>query len=393
MRTFAEFIAQHIDEVVDEFEDFARASGPAAHQLPSKELRDHAKIVLQAVAADMASPQSDSAQQAKSEGRAADLSSQVVETARMHAQHRFGQGFTLPQMVSEYRALRASVIRRWSEQLGCVDAGHLAEITRFNEAIDEGLSEAITWYSKRLEDSRNLLMGVLAHDLRSPLNAVRMSAEWLLRTDRLQDGELRAVTRIASSSTRMAAYVSDLLDFTQTLLGSGLPLAQGQPMQLASFCEEVVEEVRAAHPDATVAVEVLGTPNGVWDAARLSQMLSNLLTNAIIHGESRRPVTVLVAEADGWATIAVHNHGTPIPDGELATLFQPLMQHAAEPPRRRGSSGLGLGLYISREIAGAHGGTLEVTSEREAGTTFTVRLPLPQGRWGQGFGSAGGANA
>ena len=382
MTTFSQFILRHIDGVVDEFEAFARTTGPSAEHLPSNELRDHARIVLEAVAADMATPQSSSTQHEKARGHANTPFSRVRETALKHAQHRFEQEFTLPQMVSEYRALRASVIRRWTKQLEVADAGQLAELTRFGEAIDEGLTEAIAWYSQRLDNSRNLLIGALAHDLRSPLGAIQMAAQWLLSTDRLQEGELRAVTRIASSSVRMAGYVSDLLDFTQTLLGSGLPLARAEPVYLAAFCEDVVEEVRAAHPEATVEVEVHGTPEGSWDAARLSQLLSNLVTNAIIHGEPARRVTVTVAEADGLGTIAVHNEGPAIPGDDLPTLFQPLQQRRTGEPRRPGSSGLGLGLYISREIALAHGGSLDVASSRGSGTTFIVRLPLagPEGR-------------
>lgn len=376
MAAFAPFLEQNVDTIVDEFEAFARTSGPAAQNLSSKDLRDHAKLVLLAVAADMATGQSPSSQHDKAEGHATNAYfSRVMQTARQHAQHRFQQGFTLPQMLSEYRALRASAIRRWTAQLRAEDGDQVDELTRFGEAVDEGLTEAIGWYSKRLEDSRNLLIGILAHDLRGPLGAVRMSAEYLLRTDQLGDGELRAATRIVASTTRMASYVSDLLDFTQTLLGDALPLAR-IPLNLASLCEEVVDELRAAHPNATVLVEVRSAPSGSWDASRLSQLLSNLVTNAIIHGDAGQPVTVIVAEADGMATLAVHNEGDPISTEDLPTLFQPLMQRRHLQLRHRGSSGLGLGLYIAREIAVAHGGTLQVASAHDIGTTFTVCLSL-----------------
>lgn len=376
MPSFAQFLEQHVDAVVDEFEAFARTTGPAAENLPARDLRDHAALVLRAVAADMATVQSSSSQHEKAEGHAVNSKfTRVVETARLHAQHRFGQGFTLPQMVSEYRALRASVIRRWRAQVTDIGAKQLDELTRFGEAIDEGLTEAIAWYSRRLEDSRNLLIGVMAHDLRGPLAAVKMSAEYLLRTDRLQDGELRAATRIVGSTARMAGYVSNLLDVTQTLLGEGLPLARA-PLNLAALCEDMVDELGAAHPNATVKLEIQGTPSGSWDVARLSQLLSNLVTNAIIHGQAERPVTVIVSEVDGTAILAVHNEGDPIPPEELPTLFQPLMQAPSTHPRHGGSSGLGLGLYIAREIAVAHGGTLQAASAAETGTTFTTRLPI-----------------
>lgn len=380
--TFALFIEENVDSVVDEFEAFARTIGESTARLSSGDLRDHAKVVLQAVAADMATTQSSSEQDEKSKGLApGTLHRQVLETARQHAQHRFEQGFSLPQMVSEYRALRASVIRRWLQQVDTANSGQLEELTRFGEAIDEGLTEAIDWYSKRLEGSRSLLMGILAHDLRSPLAAVRMSAEYLLRAESLQEGELRAATRIASSTERMARYVTDLLDFTRGLLGAGLPLAREQ-QNLSSLCEDVIDELRAGHPKAILVLEVQAEPTGVWDRSRLCQLISNLVSNAIAHGDSTQPVTITVAEAKASASVAVHNKGAPIASEDLPTLFQPLMQRGTEHRRPRGSSGLGLGLYIAKQIAMAHGGTLEVVSNADVGTTFTVQLPVKRAQAG-----------
>jgi signal transduction histidine kinase len=375
MTTFARFIEEHLDVVVEEFEAFARTIGEVTEHLSSRDLRDHAKVMLQAFALDMATSQSPASQHEKAAGLASEFSfSQVRLTARQHAQHRFEQGFSLPQMVSEYRALRAAIIRRWVSQVKGASAEELEELTRFGEAVDEGLTEAIGWYSKRLEDSRSLLMGVLAHDLRAPLTAVKMSAHYLLRDNSLPEGALRSASRIVSSTTRMAAYVSDLLDFTRMLLGAGLPLAR-EPLNLASLCEDVVDEVRAAHPKSTVHLEIGDAPNGSWDASRLSQLLSNLIVNAIVHGEADQPVNVTLSQANDMATIAVHNTGAPISPDNLPTLFQPLMQQGTPHRRSRGSSGLGLGLYISKQIALAHGGTLQVVSEEALGTTFTAHLP------------------
>ena len=374
MGTFGHFIAENVDAIVDDFEAFARTAAPAATKLASDDLRDHAKVTLQAIAADMDTAQTTHEQHLKSIGDAEQRFSRVKETARMHAKHRFEQGFTLPEMFSEYRALRASVTIRWTAQLADSNRQDLFELTRFGEAVDEALTEAIGWYTRRLEDSRNLLIGVLAHDLRSPLSAVRMSADYLLRSDRLEHGELRAATRIASSSTRMVGYVSDLLDFTQTLLGAGLTIVRA-PVDLTTVCQDVVDELQAAHPTATVKLEAGGNPCGQWDAARLSQMLSNLVANAINHGVPDRPVTVRVSEADGASVVEVQNEGEPIRPEQLPTLFQPLRQSTPVHQRRPGSSGMGLGLFIAREIAVAHGGTIDVASEADTGTTFTVRLP------------------
>lgn len=376
MSTFPAFIIDNVDAIVDEWEAFARTTGPAAANLSVSGLRDHAKVVLQAVAADMGSYQNAVEQHQKSLGAPEPVQpGQVQRTSRLHAQHRFEQGFTLTEMVSEYRALRASVIRRWTAQLPTADEAQLAALTRFGEAIDEGLTESIAWYSKRLEDSRNLLVGALAHDLRSPLGAVRMSAEYLLRTDKLRDGELRAVGRIVSSSMRMGRYVNDLLDFTQTLLGAGLPIVRGT-LDLAALCEDVVDEQRAAHPEAKIEFEATAPVMGQWDAQRLSQVIGNLVSNGISHGEPGEPVTVRLRAGAGEATLEVHNLGDPIAPAALGTLFQPLMQGRGEGERRRGASGLGLGLYIVREITVAHGGKVGVVSEAATGTTFTVALPV-----------------
>jgi signal transduction histidine kinase len=376
MSGFADFITRNVDAIVDDFEAFARTAAPAAASWGVKDLRDHAKVVLQAVAADMETAQTTRAQHLKATGNdVPDPFSRIKDTSRMHAKHRFEQGFTLPEMLSEYRALRASVIGRWSAQLQAPDRDDVVELTRFGEAIDEGLTESIGWYSRRLEESRNLLIGVLAHDLRSPLSAVRLSAEYLLRADRLGDADVRVVTRIASSSSRMAAYISDLLDFAQTLLGADINIARA-PVDLAALCQDVLEETGAAHPTATLRLETAARPSGRWDAARLSQMLSNLLANAVNHGAADQPVVLRIAEAGDAAVLTVHNQGEPIPAEQLPTLFQPLQQSSSDRLRRSGSSGMGLGLYIAREIATAHGGSIGVTSSAAIGTTFTVRLPL-----------------
>ncbi|MET0209107.1 MAG: sensor histidine kinase [Burkholderiaceae bacterium] len=383
MDDLAAYVVDNVDAIVDEWEAFARTRGIAASTLSSDDLRDHARIVLQAVATDMASQQDAAQQHAKSIGNVLHRrDGDVPRTCRMHAQHRFEQGFTLSEMVSEYRALRASVIRRWTAELDVATGSQLQALTRFGEALDEGLTESIAWYSQRLEDSRNLLVGALAHDLRGPLGAVAMSAQYLLRTDRLGDAELRAVSRIAASSARMSRYVSDLLDFTQTLLGAGIPVRRLE-VDLSALCEDVVDELRAANPLARIEFDTDGELLGSYDASRLSQLVGNLVSNAIIHGDPVQPVIVTVRRIADGACVSVQNAGNQIPPAALATLFQPLMQTRDDGERRRGASGLGLGLYIARGIALAHGGTITVRSDTIA-TVFTAELPFdrppqPQG--------------
>jgi hypothetical protein len=169
--------------------------------------------------------------------------------------------------------------------------------------------------------------------------------------------------------------ISDLLDYTRTRLGAGMPVSPS-PMDLGSLCRAVFNEFRAAHPTRVIRFECDGDLRGDWDGDRLRQTVSNLLGNAIQHGTERAPVDLKLKAEGSEVVIVVHNAGPPIPPGELTKIFDPLVRgsSAAHPkPNRPGS--IGLGLYIAREIARSHGGEITVTSTKEEGTAFTVRLP------------------
>jgi len=221
----AKYIQQELDHIVEEWEGFARSNIPPARDLSVEELRDHARVLLQAVIADMQIEQAGQAQNAKSRGDLPNNSPQVTETSQAHAEHRFSQGFTLNQMVSEYRALRASVLRRYIEATGEVDRAVLDCVIRFGETMDQGLTEAIAWYVGKVTESRGLLLGVLGHDMRTPLGAARMLAQFLLQSEPLDKDQMKSVVRIVNSTGRMRAMVDDLLDFTQTALGVKLPIS------------------------------------------------------------------------------------------------------------------------------------------------------------------------
>jgi signal transduction histidine kinase len=350
-----------------------------------EQLADHAKLLLLAIAADIGSSQEAGERHEKSQGRSPDGSPDITRIAREHAAQRFQQGFSLPQLVSEFRALRASVIRRWTGQLQSVRAEDLDELTRFGEAMDQALSESTSLYSRKVDDSRNLLLGVLGHDLRTPLGVIHMSASYLLRTDTLDGAQTKSVARILTSAERMTGMVSDILEFTRTALGETLPLMTA-PADLGEIAGQIVAEVATVHPEARIDLSCEGTVTGEWDAARVGQMLANLVANAVQHGAAQ-PVSVTVTGADTAVTVQIHNKGVPISGEAQKNLFVPLRQTAGGAGERRtGSSGLGLGLYITREIAVAHGGSVTVRSDDE-GTTFSVRLPrTPPSREG---GNAG----
>lgn len=368
------FIEDQLGSIVDEWVEFARTKVATSHEFTREELADHAKLLLLAIAADLREPQGAKEQHDKSRGKDPDNAPDVTRVARDHAAQRFAQGFLFDHLVSEFRALRASVIRRWTEQTDDPGRSDLDSLTRFGEGMDQALSESASLYARKVDDSRNLLLGVLGHDLRTPLGVVHMSASYLLRTDTLDGPQTKAAARILTASERMSAMVKDILDFTQTAFGVTLPLSPA-PTDMRTLATAIVGEVTTLAPECHVELAFEGDLGGRWDGARIGQMLSNLLANAVQHGDRTHPIEVRVSGVGGDVVVEVRNKGTPIAQEARKTLFLPLRQDStAEGERRAGSSGLGLGLYIAREIAVAHGGEIGFTSTTD-GTTFAVRLP------------------
>jgi PAS domain S-box-containing protein len=219
---------------------------------------------------------------------------------------------------------------------------------------------------------RELFLGMLGHDLRNPLGAIVASAGTLSMHDGLDERARRMVARIGNSSSRMARLVEQILDFASVRAGGGIPVVR-RPVDIAAVCDEVIDELRTAHPDRRIEARCLGDGSGVWDPDRLSQVFSNLVGNALAHGDPHEPIRVLVTQQNGQVMVRVHNMGPPIPADTIPTLFDPFRR--ARDSKRTAVPGLGLGLYITREIVRAHGGTIDVRSSRDAGTTFCVRLP------------------
>lgn len=171
----------------------------------------------------------------------------------------------------------------------------------------------------------------------------------------------------------MNRIVGDLLDLTRTRLGSGIPIVP-KPMDLIPVCRQVVAELEGIHPDCQLHFESKGDLRGEWDSDRLTQAISNLVANAMQYGCADGPVSV-VAQAHGdEVVLRVRNQGEPISEGAMKKIFDPMVRQ----PTQKGDqhpTGLGLGIYIAREVVTAHGGTIAVTSTRKEGTTFTVQIP------------------
>ena len=215
---------------------------------------------------------------------------------------------------------------------------------------------------------RERFIGILGHDLRSPLSAILASAALVLRQRDAPDRALAAAARITSSAERMARMISDLLDFTQARLGGGLALSR-KPSDLGEVARAVVDEVSAANPSRSIELEVLGQAMGSFDADRAAQLLSNLLQNAVAYAPEDDRISVRVSGKDRHVEIAVENGGAPIPESERAMLFDPFRRGKVS----RESKGLGLGLFIVQQIARAHGGDVEVDSG-EGRTVFRAVL-------------------
>jgi signal transduction histidine kinase len=371
----ADFIRNNMEAILKEWEEFA-ASLPPGAQMKREQLRDEAEQVLRVIAERMSRPESKDETKARSRTPLTEEALRDDTAGGSHAVARHQENFDLNQMVSEYRALRESVMRLWAEQTHSADEDDLAELTRFNEAMDRALVESIARYSNELSRSRQLLIGVLGHDLRTPLGAIQMSAELLSARGELGNHGERAVQRIRNSVQHMSELISALLDVTRMRLGGGLS-TEPQPIDLADICEQTIEEIRAAYPGREVELEIRGDLHGCWDGGRMAQLVSNLVANAIHHGAKDQPIDVHAAEVDGEVEFWVYNRGEPIPEAAIDRIFEPM---ANLPVKQTQASGLGLGLYIARAIADAHGGKIEVDSSREQGTTFRVTLPRETGK-------------
>jgi signal transduction histidine kinase len=368
----SQFILTNLDQILDEWEKFAKTIPPAAG-MDTSALRNDAARILRTIAREMERDQSASDQEAKSKGKAPRETSDRETGAESHSSARLESGFDLNEMVSEYRALRATVIRLWSRELSMVDGDTLYDLTRFNEGIDQALTESITRYTAVSDKSRELFLGVLGHDLRTPVGVVMNSAQFLLHSTGLTAAQSEAASRILRSGMRTRDLVSDLLDVTRTRLGGSLPIERHE-MDLARTCQEAVDEMRAVHPDRAFELELSGDLSGTWDSVRLTQVISNLLQNAIQHGADKTAVTVSGRGEQERVVLAIHNEGPAISETARQRIFEPLNRGERRTEPRKSSS-LGLGLYIAREIAIAHRGSIDVESSSEKGTTFTVSLP------------------
>ncbi|HET8635782.1 MAG TPA: sensor histidine kinase, partial [Acidobacteriaceae bacterium] len=277
----AEFILGNMEAILAEWEAFAATLLPAATGMTSRALRDHAQAILEAVARDISTPQTRHEQSEKSKGRARAAEGAPETAAQTHALLRGESGFDVVQLVAEYRALRASVLRLWMDACS-LDASDVDDMLRFNEAIDQAVAESVGHFHAQWQRAHNLFIGMLSHDMRTPLNAILATGT---RLAALNAGEQvsAAAKRLIGSSEAMRTLLDDMVDFNRTQLGLGMNVAPSE-IDLAAALADELEQFRAAQPGREIKLTVTGDNRGRWDGARLQQLVRNLVSNAIKYG-------------------------------------------------------------------------------------------------------------
>lgn len=368
------FIEKNMEPILQEWEDFAKTIECPGASLDKKALRDHARQMLEAIVIDMQTKQTATEQITKSHGEGPANNEETA--AETHAITRLMAGFTIEQMVSEYRALRTSVLNQWMKEIKSDSTLNADDMTRFHEAIDQALAESIARYSRTAEASRNLFLGILGHDLRTPLGAILLGADRLRRSAESDARSIKLSNQIYTSVERANQIVGDLLDLTRCQMGPGIPIKTVE-LELSSLCKHIIDEISLFNPEANLVFIANAPVVGRFDGARMGQVFSNIISNAVRHGGIKNPIVVELITSDGSAIFSVNNAGKPIPKEVLPLIFNPMKRFSKQLVVDKPSSeGLGLGLFIASEIVSSHKGSINVSSDWDQGTTFTVKVPI-----------------
>lgn len=374
----SKFISENIEVILQEWEDFA-ITLQALSSSNKVQLRDDAKAMLAEICLDLDSYQSAQAGIEKSKGNAPHLTDDTA--AESHAIDRVQAGLSVEELMAEYRSLRASVLRLWQNRVKKADEFDLQDMLRFNEAIDQSITESIARFSAMLRDSQNVFLSILGHDVRNPLGAIGMGTQLIMQDPTLAPRHLKVAAQVLRSTQRVTEIVSDLLDFSTSHLGRGIPVFLAE-YDLSTECKSVVQEMQLFHPERQFKTEVEEKIIVVWDRARISQALSNLMANAVQHGSATGPIWVTINLQSDNVVMVIQNEGEIISPKKLRVMFNPGKSFAIRSVSERSTSetsNLGLGLYITNEIVLAHSGKIKVTSTAREGTTVTAQIPQSGG--------------
>lgn len=348
MTTLPTFIIDNIDRIIAEWK---HATLPAV--LP---FEGQAKQILMAIAADI-------------EANAGQAASSAAVTVRTILRAR--PDFDVQQVGEALRMLRAVVPAIWNQA-----GGHAAdEWRRFHDALDYAVSETIAQYALQVERTRSLFLGMLGHDLRTPLSAIHMACQYLARPDAPSDRKLEAVARVSRCAGTMEGMIRDVLDFARSRLGKKMAVAK-KPVDLAVACHEALEDIRSEHPRCEFRFEQTSRLDGFADSARVRQALRNLLDSAARNGARGMPILLHASASKDCIVFRVTCKCQEMSPDTLRTMFDPIAQLAIAGANTEGNppADLGLDLFIAREILRVHGGDAYI-SAGDGETVFEAWLP------------------
>lgn len=368
--TLSDFIRGASAEIVAKAVEFAQTLPALSNRaIDVAVLSNHLPYVLDAIALDLERPQTQAESIAKSEGAAPAATSETA--AQTHGRLRAEVGLSVAQVVAEYRVLRAVVVRLWSDVGRVSDAASMADLIRFNEAIDQAIAESVAFHVAEVDRWRNTLLAVIGHDLRTPLSTITMATSALTRL--AGDGPFAVHAGLLQrGSVRLTALLDSLLEYNNARLGNAMVLRR-VAVDLNEAIASEVELLRSALPDVAIAYEPTGSLVGEFDENRVREALTNLVSNAAQYRVAGTPVRISATGLADDVVLTVSNQGNPIAPEILETYFEPLRRREIGQPHGARRN-LGIGLFIVREIAHAHGGT--VSAEAAGGTvSFALRLP------------------
>ena len=370
--TLSSFIKKNKEQIAEEWVIYARENIGVTIKMDLATVRDHIIEMLDGIAEDIGTPQTESEQDLKSKGHKQPRHIDDM-AAKEHGEQRVEAGFDIVELSSEFRALRASVLRLWEKNMtGPIEKETFEDMIRFNEAIDEAWMHSMKRFHTKVDESKNWFIGILGHDLRNPLSAISGTQQILARSSNLSKEERALVKRSESSVKRMEELINNMLELTRLRLGSGMTIKKTQ-IDLTLQSEQIIQEFMTAYPEAKLHFQSHGPLLGKWDGIRINQVLTNLLANALRHGQPGGPVSLNIKAKKDNAIISVHNEGRPIPESMQEKIFTGMFTEDSE--NRNNQTSYGLGLYIVKEIVNSHNGTIEVTSNEKDGTTFTITMP------------------
>ncbi|MGM1056560.1 MAG: ATP-binding protein [Bacteroidota bacterium] len=369
---FASFIKKHKEDITQEWVKNAQDNIDSANKMDLDEVRDHIKNMLDRIAINMEKKQTDDEQEKKSKGNKT-MEPGESKAAKEHGEQRANIGFDIVELSSEFRALRASVLRLWDKNSKENSwEADFYDMIRFNEAIDQEWMISVQRFHHTVDESKNWFLGILGHDLRNPLAAMSGVQSILQLSNNLSEKEQSLVGRSVSSVKRMKELIDNLLELTNLRLGSGMTINKS-PVDLSKQSEKIVQELQLGYPEADLVFEAPGPVQGEWDVIRLDQLMTNLISNALRHGRPGGPVTVSISAKGNFAFFEVHNEGVPIPESIKNMIFTGMFKKNNGESTQNDS--YGLGLYIVKEIVDGHKGQIEIRGTEEKGTTFKITLP------------------